>query len=289
MDNREYSIFMGSRHQDECVAGVTCHRYHPVSGFTIRQGHEVCSTHGTGAGRFTTSRRAQSLSLRTDWSHGQLTLAFPFLPVNPIGYLLRSFDITRQFLFEWTVNWRFMGEETFLSREFSITLLIAHASLLALFLTTRWTQPSGLSLHALARTLFQQPPPQAKQRMSLLVTPSFILTTILTAVVIGLLCARSLHYQFYSYVAWTTPFLLWKTGMHPVMIYTVWAAQEWAWNVYPSTNMSSTVVVACLAGQVFGVWWGTRNDHAEAFRVSKTSGDEHSTSGPKEEAKNIHS
>ena len=208
--------------------------------------------------------------LKTDFVF-QITLAFPFLPANPTGYFLRSFDITRQFLFKWTVNWRFVGEETFLSREFSMTLLIAHASLLVLFSTTRWTQPSGIPLHSLARTLFQPLPPQAKQQTSFLVTPSFVLTTTLTAMAVGLLCARSLHYQFYSYVAWITPFLLWRSGMHPILTYLVWAVQEWAWNVYPSTNTSSSVVVACLAVQVFGVWWGSRNDFAEAFGSSKAS------------------
>lgn len=45
-----------------------------------------------------------------------------------------------------------------------------------------------------------------------------------------------------------------------MLLYIVWAAQEWAWNVFPSTNISSMVVVACLAIQVVGVWWGTRKD-----------------------------
>lgn len=180
-----------------------------------------------------------------------------------------------------------MGEQSFLSREFSTTLLITHASLLSLFLITRWTQPSGLSLPSLARTLFQPFPPQAKQQMSLLVTPSFVLTTILTALAIGLLCARSLHYQFYSYVAWTSPFLLWKSGLHPILIYLVWAAQEWAWNVYPSTDRSSLVVVACLVVQVLGVWWGSRNDLA--FGSLEHSGYGQTTSEPREEAKPIKS
>lgn len=38
-----------------------------------------------------------------------------------------------------------------------------------------------------------------------------------------------------------------------MLIYTVWVLQEWAWNVYPSTNASSAVVVLSLALQVFGV------------------------------------
>lgn len=51
--------------------------------------------------------------------------------------------------------------------------------------------------------------------------------------------------------------------MHPVLIYTTWAVQEWAWNVYPSTHASSIVVVGCLAVQVVGIWWGTRYDFAD--------------------------
>lgn len=84
-----------------------------------------------------------------------------------------------------------------------------------------------------------------------------------------MLCARSLHYQFFAYIAWATPFLLWKAGLHPVLLYTVWAAQEWAWNVYQSSNTSSMLVVACLAVQVVGVWWGTRKDFED---VNSTHG-----------------
>lgn len=80
-----------------------------------------------------------------------------------------------------------------------------------------------------------------------------------------MLCARSLHYQFYAYIAWATPFLLWRSGMHPILMYAVWAVQEWAWNVYPSTDISSMVVVGCLAVQVFGVWLGTRKDFVDVI------------------------
>ena len=93
------------------------------------------------------------------------------------------------------------------------------------------------------------------------------MTTILGSVAVGMLCARSLHYQFYAYVAWSGPFLLWKSGLHPVVIYAVWMAQEWAWNVYPSTNISSIVVVLCLTIQVVGVWWGTGDELKNAASI----------------------
>jgi alpha-1,3-mannosyltransferase len=76
---------------------------------------------------------------------------------------------------------------------------------------------------------------------------------------IGMLAARSLHYQFYANIFWATPLLLWRAQMHPVLIFVIWALQEWSWNQYPSTNASSMVVVAMLAVQVLSVWWGTRN------------------------------
>ncbi len=156
-----------------------------------------------------------------------------------------------------------MGEEIFLSRGFAVTLVAVHLALLAFFVLTRWTRPSGLSIPGLISTAVKPLPPRAQQLISLNVTPSFILTSVLTSTAIGMLCARSLHYQFYAYIALSTPFLLWKAGLHPVLIYAVWGAQEWGWNVYPSTDTSSIVVVGCLVVQVFSVLWGTRNDLAD--------------------------
>ena len=190
----------------------------------------------------------------------QVVLALPFLPTNASGYLSRSFEFTRQFLYKWTVNWRFVGGDVFLSRNFSIVLLLTHLMLLVLFLATRWIKPTGLSLALFIQSVLHSSPTLAQRQKRLQVTPSFILTTLLSAIAIGMLCARSLHYQFFAYIAWATPFLLWKAGLHPLLLCTVWAAQERAWNVYPSTDLSSMTVVACLAVQVIGVWWGTRND-----------------------------
>lgn len=197
-----------------------------------------------------------------------MVIASPFASHNAQAYLSRAFEFTRQFLFKWTVNWRFIGEETFLSRRFSLTLLAAHVSLLALFALTRWLKPSQQSLVQVIGSLLSSPPPATQAAISKRVSPRFVLTAIFTANAIGMLCARSLHYQFYSYIVWATPFLLWRAGLHPLLQYTFWAAQEYAWNVYPSTDFSSMIVVQVLAVQVAGVWYGTRKDHAED-RITK--------------------
>ncbi|KAL8833189.1 MAG: hypothetical protein Q9170_004446 [Blastenia crenularia] len=198
----------------------------------------------------------------------QVTIAWPFIPVNPLGYLSRAFEFSRQFLYKWTVNWRFIPEEIFLSKEFAIALATANLGFLALFAATRWLKPSRRSIPEFMCTLWKPPPLLLQQQTSLRVTPSFIMTTILSSMVIGLLCARSLHYQFYSYIAWSSPFLLWRSGLHPIGIYVIWFAQEWAWNVYPSTNASSLVVVGCLLVQVLGVWWGTGEDEMDGNPLS---------------------
>ncbi|PWY95864.1 putative alpha-1,3-mannosyltransferase [Aspergillus sclerotioniger CBS 115572] len=197
----------------------------------------------------------------------QVLLAMPFLHNNPAGYLSRAFELTRQFMFKWTVNWRFVGEELFLSKKFSLALLAVHVVLLGAFAVTGWLRPSGSSLPVFIKNLL------LGQQRTVSLSKSYIMTVMLSSLAVGLLCARSLHYQFFAYLSWATPFLLWRAGFHPVLLYLTWALQEWAWNVFPSTDLSSMVVVISLAAQTFGVL----ANGASAFDTMrlKDSGKEH--------------
>lgn len=190
----------------------------------------------------------------------QALIGTPFLAGNAWGYLGRAFELSRQFFFKWTVNWRFVGEERFLSKEFALTLLGLHVLTLGVFVTTRWLKPARKPLIELVMPVCCGEAPFARreeeEQVKRGVTPRYIMTAILSANVLGLLFARSLHYQFYAYLAWSTPFLLWRSGLHPVLQYSLFFLQEWAWNVYPSTNASSGVVVGVLAATVALVWWG---------------------------------
>lgn len=203
----------------------------------------------------------------------QAVLAWPFISTNIKSYSTKAFEFSRVFLWTWTVNWRFLGREWFQSKELSYGLLAAHVATLGFFIVTRWIQPARLPLRTFISTyllswhLPQKGSPRSLQayQLSQRITPRFIATTILTSNLIGVLCARSLHYQFYSWIAWGTPYLLYKANFHPVVIYVLWVVQEWAWNVYPSTKESSIAVVGTLAVTVAGVWWGTRKgDDARA-------------------------
>ncbi|KAL6799861.1 glycosyltransferase family 58 protein [Trichoderma sp. SZMC 28012] len=195
----------------------------------------------------------------------QLLLAIPFITTNWRGYLGRAFELSRQFKFEWTVNWRMLGEELFLSRGFSITLLAFHALFLLIFILGRWLKIKERTvLGMIPYVLRFQSPFTEQEELSIshrVVTPRYIMSALLSANVVGLLFARSLHYQFYAYLAWATPFLLWTATPNPLVVVPLWAAQEWAWNVFPSTPVSSNVVVSVLAVTVAMAFVGSNPQH----------------------------
>ncbi|KAH6895682.1 glycosyltransferase [Thelonectria olida] len=201
-------------------------------------------------------------SIRLAWlmAQTQFALAIPFLSKNPRGYFARAFELSRQFKFEWTVNWRMLGEEVFLSKSFALMLLAFHATVLFIFIAARWLQPTDRPLSFMIPSFLRGRSPftqHEERRLSHYIDPQYVMTTILSANVVGLLFARSLHYQFYAYLAWATPYLLWRATRSPLVIFPLWFAQEWAWNVFPSTDSSSSVVVNVLLITVVLVYLGT--------------------------------
>lgn len=69
---------------------------------------------------------------------------------------------------------------------------------------------------------------------------------------IGIVCARSLHYQFYVWYFHSLPYLVWFTDYNFSMKFLIMGLIEYAWNTYPSTNTSSALLhvshVILLAG-----------------------------------------
>lgn len=187
----------------------------------------------------------------------QLFLGLPFLRKDSRAYASRAFDFTRQFKYEWTVNWRFVPEETFLSNKFAVSLMVLHVTLLALFAFTRWFRPLGRSPRDLMRLALLNPSAEAQKAIVRQMSSDFILTAMLSSIAIGMLCARSLHYQFFSWIAWATPWLLYKTKINPLLQVFVWLGQEIAWNQFPANELSSKIVVGVLAVTVVQVWVGT--------------------------------
>ncbi|XP_069053363.1 dol-P-Man:Man(5)GlcNAc(2)-PP-Dol alpha-1,3-mannosyltransferase [Lepisosteus oculatus] len=180
----------------------------------------------------------------------QVLLGFPFLLENPLGYLSRSFDLGRQFLFKWTVNWRFLPEEVFLSRYFHLALLGAHLLTLLLFAMRRWNR-SGKSLTTLLKDPGQRPQPLQK------LTADQIVFTLFTSNFIGVCFSRSLHYQFYVWYFHTLPYLLWSGGVKKLahlLRVLILGLIELSWNTYPSTVYSSAALHVCHLIILLSLW-----------------------------------
>ncbi|KAL7851326.1 hypothetical protein AOLI_G00216820 [Acnodon oligacanthus] len=157
----------------------------------------------------------------------QLFLGLPFLLVNPVGYVSRAFDLGRQFLFKWTVNWRFLPEEIFLSRYFHLALLFAHLTTLISFALKRWKR-SGSSICALLKD------PSERKEMAQKLTADHILS----------------HFSHFFYVWYfhTLPYLLWSGGVKKLahlLRVLILGLIELAWNTYPSTTYSSVSLHVC--------------------------------------------
>ncbi|XP_054691284.1 dol-P-Man:Man(5)GlcNAc(2)-PP-Dol alpha-1,3-mannosyltransferase [Grus americana] len=183
----------------------------------------------------------------------QVILGLPFLLVNPVGYLTRSFDLGRQFQFKWTVNWRFLPEEVFQNRAFHAMLLLAHLAGLGLFALHRWHR-SKESILALLKD------PAERKHPSPPLTVNKIIFVLFSSNFLGVCCSRSLHYQFYVWYFHTLPYLLWCTPtaklahMPKVLLLGV---IELCWNTYPSTVCSSLSLHICHGLVLLQLWYGT--------------------------------
>ena len=176
----------------------------------------------------------------------QVLVSLPFTMHDAHAYVSRAFDFSRAFLYVWTVNWRFVPEETFLSQHFAKGLLALHLLLLVLFGLFRWTAIFSDGPQWVIRNL--------SRKRSALRRPSKIalLCCAFTSNVIGILCSRSLHYQFYSWYFHQVPLLLWFSKLPLAVKLVVPVALEWCWNVFPSTPASSGVLLGCHIMLVIG-------------------------------------
>lgn len=84
-----------------------------------------------------------------------LIIAYPFLFSHPRSYFAGAFNISRQFLYKWTVNWRFVPEDIFLSKSFAYGLLLCHLTLLAAFALRRWMTSDGGPMKVLLRAILR--------------------------------------------------------------------------------------------------------------------------------------
>uniref|UniRef100_A0A7N0TTJ8 dolichyl-P-Man:Man5GlcNAc2-PP-dolichol alpha-1,3-mannosyltransferase n=1 Tax=Kalanchoe fedtschenkoi TaxID=63787 RepID=A0A7N0TTJ8_KALFE len=194
----------------------------------------------------------------------QILLGLPFILSYPVSYVSRAFNLGRVFIHFWSVNFKFVPEPFFVSKAFAISLLICHLLLLAAFAHYRWCRHEGGLLSLLHSKI-------ESFKLRLAFTSSFslnsrlsspskvldkkhIVTTMFVGNFIGIICARSLHYQFYSWYFHSLPYLLWVTNFPTVLRLILFAVVELCWNVYPSTTYSSTLLLIAHLIILWGIW-----------------------------------
>ncbi|KAG1877858.1 glycosyltransferase family 58 protein [Suillus subalutaceus] len=193
----------------------------------------------------------------------QTLLARSFLIANAKSYLRNAFDLSRVFLYKWTVNWRFVDERTFLSPAWAKGLLLGHVTVLVTFGLFRWCRGDGGVARVLQRGLRRPGRPAGLAP----VDPDYVVTVLTTSNLIGIIFARSLHYQFYSWYSQQLPLLTQRTRFPFIMQMALIGAIEYAWNVYPSTPLSSGLLLAANLVMLLGIWFG----YAEGKMFSKRS------------------
>ncbi|KNE56917.1 hypothetical protein AMAG_02688 [Allomyces macrogynus ATCC 38327] len=183
----------------------------------------------------------------------QIGVALPFLAHAPRAYLSRAFDMSRVFMHKWTVNWRFVPEPAFVSPAFALVLVsIWFALVVGMLVWWNARHQRGLP-SALARWFVRGKPGAPRNVWD---DARATVTLAFAVQLVGITTARSLHYQFYAWYAMALPMLVQVTDWTWPTRLAILAAIEYCWNVFPSTNFSSALLLACHLALLVGVMRG---------------------------------
>ncbi|CAH8556785.1 dolichyl-P-Man:Man(5)GlcNAc(2)-PP-dolichol alpha-1,3-mannosyltransferase, variant 2 [Schistosoma haematobium] len=174
----------------------------------------------------------------------QLAVGTPFLFHNAWAYVSSAFNFGRQFMYIWTVNWRFLPESVFLDRRFHMILLILHLCMLFVFFWKFIRSRGGM------KNYFCIFDPERDSKLD----PAAVLYPMFVCNFVGIVISRSLHYQFYVWYFHTIPYLLWcvRRFSTPVKL-LILGLIEISWNTYPSTILSSGLLNLCHLALLVGL------------------------------------
>lgn len=198
----------------------------------------------------------------------QIILAVPFLMVSPQEYMLGAFNFGRTFKHKWSVNFKWVPCEPieqfdflvdcdgiFTSKLFSSMLLLLHLSVLLCFCHFKWCAQHGGLFQVITAGLKGEPVRQLtiEQIVYILFTSNFI----------GIVFARSLHFQFYVWYFHSIPLLLWHTPLPTLARLVLMLMIELAWNPWQgetSSVESSLLLTVCHAILLVGLWLDQRSE-----------------------------
>ncbi len=137
MDIEYYFIQLRVINQDECFIILSRIWYFIMDGLGCMEDHRAIGFVGYDSGKL----KSTIANCHDIYCFLQALLAYPFLKSYPESYLTKAFEFGRVFDYTWTVNWRMVDQETFLSDWFSKLLLLGHAITLLLFIIHVWCKP----------------------------------------------------------------------------------------------------------------------------------------------------
>jgi len=196
----------------------------------------------------------------------QLILGWPFLSTYPVSYIKKAFEFDRVFFFKWTVNWKFLPEDVFISKPWALLLLSCHLFSLA-FLARKWWRAS-IRQRGITKTREWICWTKSSKQDNLQLNPEYIIYTMFVSNYIGIAFARTLHYQFYCWYFYSLPMMHWiitsqtstdgvgRISMYLLMSIMAILGIEYAFNVYPATKMSSMILQLSHAFLLIKICYG---------------------------------
>ncbi|CAI5760535.1 unnamed protein product [Candida verbasci] len=174
------------------------------------------------------------------------------------NYIKNAFNFGRKFLYKWTVNWKFLNEDIFNSDIFATILLILHVVTLLIFIFGKFLSPKviGKSRLELFKDVFKwKKKSSMNMYLDVKVGPSLIFYTLTLTNLIGILFARSLHYQFLSWYNFQLPAIIYLNVNNIFIGMSIWILHESCWLVFPSTIWSSGLLITILSGLIISSWF----------------------------------
>lgn len=200
----------------------------------------------------------------------QIALGLPFLLHAPWSYLARAFELTRVFFHKWSVNGAFLPEEVFLDKKLALLLLLLHLTFLLVFGHWKWTAKSSGGLVGLLCLREIGSWARLKNLLSeektMELNASHITNVLFTCNFIGIVFARTLHYQFYLWYAHSLPLMVWRGDLHWVTKLAILVTIEGVFNIYPPHPVASCVLHVAHAMLLYSLWNQHRATNDSIFK-----------------------
>lgn len=184
----------------------------------------------------------------------QLVVGAPFLWHASSSYLSKAFEFDRVFLHKWSVNGAFLPEETFSDSRLAAALLGTHLFMLLIFGQYRWTIAGSGGLLGLISTRGERSKEWlvgkdwwvwALRYKPRRLQSCHVIHCMFSCNLIGIVFARTLHYQFYLWYFHTLPLLIFTCELPMFLKVALLLAIEIAFNVYPPRHLAALAL--CLS------------------------------------------